>query len=128
VAIPDWTQQTGRRADRSHADQGRSGSGQSEQREKIVETGMSDLSIYAVVSSPRSGSVWNSGRTISDEPMAKLAHKGGARIEQIQLSYDHASLTTTAATHALLWCALVEGFGVLIAGLRNMGRYSRKGS
>jgi integrase len=25
----------------------------------------------------------------------KLAHKGGARIEQIQLSYGHASLTTT---------------------------------
>jgi integrase len=25
----------------------------------------------------------------------KLAHKGGAKIEQIQLSYGHASLTTT---------------------------------
>jgi integrase len=31
---------------------------------------------------------------------AKLAHKGGARLDQIQLSLGHASLTTTERYYA----------------------------
>ena len=62
---------------------------------RFVGAGMSAPSIYAVV-------VEYAERLGVDfrphdlrRTYGKLAHKGGAKIEQIQLSYGHASLTTT---------------------------------
>jgi site-specific recombinase XerD len=95
VAIPDWAQQAV--ADWVTAmpyDSGRL-LGCVNKGGRFVGQGMSAPSIYAVVV----GYAEKLGVEFAPHDLrrtyGKLAHKGGAKIEQIQLSYGHASLTTT---------------------------------
>jgi len=95
VAIPDWAQQA--IAEWVTAMPYQSGRllGCVNKGGRFVGQGMSASSIYAVVVRYAK----NLGVEFAPHDLrrtyGKLAHKGGARIEQIQLSYGHASLTTT---------------------------------
>jgi integrase/recombinase XerD len=62
---------------------------------RFVGQGMSAASIYGVVSEYAEKLALELKPHDLRRTYGKLAHKGGARIEQIQLSYGHASLTTT---------------------------------
>ena len=95
VAIPDWTKEA---VDQwIEAMPFRSGSvlGKVNKGGRFVGQGMTASSIYAVVL----GYAEQLGIVCKPHDLrrtyGKLAHKGGAKIEQIQLSYGHASLTTT---------------------------------
>ncbi len=95
VAIPDWAQQAV--ADWVTAmpyDSGRL-LGCVNKGGRFVGQGMSSPSIYAVVVSYADKLGVEFAPHDLRRTYGKLAHKGGAKIEQIQLSYGHASLTTT---------------------------------
>jgi site-specific recombinase XerD len=95
VAIPDWTQQAVALWLEAMPIKEGPVLGKVNKGGRFVGAGMSAPSIYAVV-------VEYAERLGVDfrphdlrRTYGKLAHKGGAKIEQIQLSYGHASLTTT---------------------------------
>ena len=62
---------------------------------RFVGQGMSAASIYGVVSEYAEKLALELKPHDLRRTYGKLAHKGGAKIEQIQISYGHASLTTT---------------------------------
>jgi Phage integrase family len=95
VAIPDWTQQAIALWLEAMPIKEGPVLGKVNKGRRFVGAGMSAPSIYAVV-------VEYAERLGVDfrphdlrRTYGKLAHKGGAKIEQIQLSYGHASLTTS---------------------------------
>jgi len=95
VAIPDWAQQAV--ADWVTAmpyDSGRL-LGCVNKGGRFVGQGMSASSIYSLVVSYAEKLGVEFAPHDLRRTYGKLAHKGGAKIEQIQLSYGHASLTTT---------------------------------
>ena len=95
VAIPDWAKQA---ADEWIAAMPFAAGlllGKINKGGRFVGQGMSAASIYGVVSEYAEKLALALKPHDLRRTYGKLAHKGGAKIEQIQLSYGHASLTTT---------------------------------
>ena len=95
VAIPDWTHQTVALWLEAMPIKEGPVLGKVNKGGRFVGAGMSAPSIYSVVVeyAERLGVEFRPHDL--RRTYGKLAHKGGAKIEQIQLSYGHASLTTT---------------------------------
>jgi integrase len=95
VAIPDWTQQAVAAWIAAMPFENGLVLGKINKGGRFVGQGMTASSIYAVVLDYAERLGVDCKPHDLRRTYGKLAHKGGARIEQIQLSYGHASLTTT---------------------------------
>jgi integrase len=95
VAIPDWTQQAVALWLEAMPIKEGPVLGKVNKGGRFVGAGMSAPSIYSVVVEYAELLGVEFRPHDLRRTYGKLAHKGGAKIEQIQLSYGHASLTTT---------------------------------
>jgi integrase/recombinase XerD len=95
VAIPDWAKQAADEWIAAMPFAAGSLLGKINKGGRFVGQGMSAASIYGVVSEYAEKLALALKPHDLRRTYGKLAHKGGAKIEQIQLSYGHASLTTT---------------------------------
>jgi integrase len=95
VAIPDWAKQAFDEWLRAVPFSTGLLLGKINKGGRFVGQGMSAAAIYGVVLGYAEQLSLDLTPHDLRRTYGKLAHKGGARIEQIQLSYGHASLTTT---------------------------------